>query len=134
MRRLSLNLLLILLGFGCSDEGSPLDPTTVGGDTVSFVKDVQPLFDVHCVECHGSEANGGLDLRGPQSYDDLVDVEASGYDAVRVLPGQPDASVLYVKVSTDGQFGDRMPLGGPYLDPEETDLLRQWIAQGAQPD
>lgn len=130
MRR-GLLLLPLLLAVACSDEGDPVQPEGPGEEAVSFTADVQPIFDAWCVGCHGAAGNGGLDLRAPQSHGNLVGVEATGYDAIRVVPSDPDISVLYDKVSGGGRYGDRMPLGGPYLSAEQLGTVRAWIAQGA---
>ncbi len=48
-----------------------------------------------------------------------------------VTPGDPDASLLYLKV-TDPPCGNRMPAAyEPYLDARQTEQVRQWIATGA---
>lgn len=123
-----------LLLVACSDEGSPVVPDEGGGtpdDPVSFAQEVQPIFDARCVECHGIADNGGLDLRGGQSYGDLVGVESPNYGAPRVEPGDPSGSVLYDKITGGGVYGDQMPLGRTPLSGAQIETIRTWIAQGA---
>jgi mono/diheme cytochrome c family protein len=45
---------------------SPLQPPPWGGDrSISFLRDVQPVLDRHCVGCHsGLKPTGGLDFSG----------------------------------------------------------------------
>lgn len=126
-------LLVLAVCGGCSDEGDPLEAGTNAGPAVSFEEEIQPIFDANCVECHGAAGNGNLDLRAPQSYANLVDVPAFGYDARRVVPAEPGSSVLYSKVVGDELYGDRMPLGGPYLPAVEIRLIHDWIERGATP-
>ena len=129
--------LLLALAAGCSDEGS--SPTNPGGGdsppaTVSYATDIQPIWDRACTGCHGQNGNGGLDLRAPGSRDRLVDVTAQNYSpAIRVVPGDPDNSVLYDKLTGGGRFGGAMPPGG-LLPAADRELVRRWIADGAPDD
>jgi mono/diheme cytochrome c family protein len=120
---------------GCSDEGDPIAP---GGPDVtgpvSFAEDVQPIFDSRCTGCHGEGGNGGLDLRSPQSYANLVDAGSPNYGAKRVVPGDPDASVLVDKISGGGRYGSRMPPTGSALSAAQISTIRTWVAEGAEPD
>jgi len=108
---------------GPVEEG--LDPDT----PVSFSGDVQPIFDNYCISCH--PASGNLDLRAGRSYSQLVNVPASGYPAIRVVPGDPEASVLYKKIDGSGAYGANMPTGGQ-LPSTDVQKIRLWIEQGAQ--
>lgn len=69
-----------------------------------------------------------------QSIDSLVDQSSSQRpDLTLVTPGDPDASLLWLKVSSNSPpVGATMPLFGQRLSSEELGLLRDWIAQGAQ--
>ena len=54
-----------------------------------------------------------------------------GIELVRVAPGSPEASYLYLKVRGDGGIdGDVMPQDRGY-DPRVDRLVRDWIAAGA---
>jgi len=86
---------------------------------VDFVRDIQPIFQTHCAGCHGAQkALGQLRLDSKQS-------------AARVLkPGDSQASRLLQRVL--GLGGEpRMPKGGEPLKPEQIELLRRWIDEGA---
>ena len=130
---LSLALALFALA-GCSDKGAePLaphdhDPDPVG---ISFATDIQPIFDAHCVSCHGAGASGGLDLRAAATPGSLVNVAATSYAGARVVPGDPHVSVLFLKLEGDPSTGARMPFGGAVLDPALRLLIHDWIEQGA---
>lgn len=123
--------LLLLAGAGCSDIGTePQAPPPVAA-TVSFVADILPVFTDRCVACHGVGGNAGLDLSAAVAWDNLVGIEATNYaPRQRVVVGNPDQSVLYLKVNGEAAVGDRMPLGGT-LDAAKIELIRVWIAQGA---
>ena len=116
---------------GCSDNG--IEPTVPsgGGTTVSFAADLQPIFTAHCVGCHGVGGNGGLNLSMDVAWANLLGVETSGYaPQQRVVVGNPDQSVLYLKLSGAPGVGDRIPQGGMLLD-DDLEKFRVWIAQGA---
>jgi hypothetical protein len=88
--------------------------------------------------CHGAGAAGGLDLQSGTAWEDLVGVPAANpvaaaAGALRVAPGDPDASFLLRKLTgplASGE-GDPMPVIGTRPDPVELDLIRAWIAAGA---
>jgi hypothetical protein len=134
MRRWSwwLTTVSLLALAGCSDLGDkdegPLEPPP---DTVSFVTDIQPIFDLNCVGCHGLDGNAGLDLRAGFSHASLVEVTATETDMPRVDPGQPLTSWLYLKLTGAQTVGDPMPSGSFPLPAATVDLVEQWIVEGA---
>jgi hypothetical protein len=77
------------------------------------------------------------------AYMNLVGVTAMGEDTAgpicassglrRVVPGAPEMSLLYLKV-TSPPCGMPMPLGGTPLPMETTEVIREWIANGAHPE
>ena len=93
---------------------------------VDFDRDVGPLLAARCTACHGPEKQRN-DLR----LDRRAAAErggASGRPAV--VPGDPGASRLIAVVS-GGDPELRMPPEGEPLTADEVDLLRRWIAEGA---
>jgi mono/diheme cytochrome c family protein len=90
--------------------------------TVSFARDIRPILERSCTECHGGgeSVEMGLDLT---SYDGLM---AGSDEGTVVEPGKPDESYLIDMVKN----GD-MPEEGNPLTPEEIDIIRKWIAGGA---
>ena len=117
-------------------DTSTTDPTEVPAPT-SFASDIQPMiFNVGCLEpaCHDAEASaGGLTLAG-NAYTVLVDVPSTINGQPRVIPGDPDSSLLYQKLARTppANGGTPMPPGGP-LPAEALDLVRLWIEQGCPP-
>ncbi len=95
--------------------------TPGGPATVSYRRDIQPLFDAYCVACHGGQA--GLWLT---SYEHLM---AGSRHGPVVIPGDPEASELVRRLT--GASQPAMPLGGPPLPPDRIELVRRWIAEGA---
>jgi len=128
--------LLLFGGMGCSDLGTepaveipnvpPPEPT------VSFANDLQPIFAANCVGCHNLPTpGGGLVLKAGGSWANLVDKVSVGFNpAVRVIPGNPDDSVLYGKLIGDASVGEVMPPNGS-LAAGTLELFRTWILEGA---
>jgi hypothetical protein len=49
---------------------------------------------------------------------------------IRVVPSDPDKSLLVAKLEVNAPCGQQMPIGG-LLPAEQRALIRTWIAQGA---
>ena len=92
--------------------------------------------------CHGEAANAGLDLRAENAYANLINVEATSGDYMRVFPGEQDLSALYQKVAAKTESfelsalpnpisGGAMPTGNGALSENDLALLRAWIRGGA---
>ena len=103
-------------------------PRPAPGQPVTWVH-VAPLLATRCAQCHTDNGTMGLP---PEGYR-LTSYEAtlSTADRVRVVPGQPGASELLRRVQ--GHSRPRMPYNGPpWLSAEDTQLIADWIAQGAR--
>ncbi len=104
---------------------------------VDFPTEIQPIFDVACVGCHGFA--GGLDLSASQSYANLIDVPSANTNnhMDRVEPGQPGQSFLFWKLNCSNPgalgWGATMPIGGPPLAPADQARIMDWIREGALP-
>ena len=86
---------------------------------------VQPLFDLHCVKCHGPiERHGGLEL-------DTAEAALRGGDGGPVIEaGKPDASRLLINLAAGGDT--HMP-PEKQLSDEQIAVVREWIAALAIP-
>ncbi|MBY0277538.1 hypothetical protein K2Z84_19570 [Candidatus Binatia bacterium] len=112
---------------------------------------VQPIFTARCAlsGCHaGADPQEGLNLEEGQAYDDIFLVlEGSGAAAAaaavvpplrpahdgehyEIEPFDPSTSHLFLKIRGEEE-GERMPLGGPYLDETQENAIRDWILEGA---
>lgn len=128
---LLLGLVTALVGCSDDDDDGTLDP---GPTPVSYATQIQPIFDVSCVRCHGEGGSGGLDLRPGDSHGNLVGVISQNYaPALLVVAGDPVGSVLHEKVADTGRFGGVMPPGAGALPDDEIALIRRWIEEGANP-
>ena len=87
-----------------------------------------------CSYCHYS---GGVlpDLQNPfDPVNGVVGVPATLEGWTRVVPGDPDDSLLILKVeaSEPSEAGDPMPMVYPRLTPAEIETVTQWILEGAE--
>lgn len=115
----------------CGDKGGD----SGGGEpTFSRVRDEVLVPSCAFSSCHGS-GTGGLSIDESGGYEALVDVESVGMPGeILVIPGDPDQSYLVRKLEGGPDIaGDEMPPGG-LLDEERLQLVRDWIAAGAQDD
>lgn len=128
---------LVLVGGCAKDEGPryvplprPADPTQPM-DTVHFSSEVLPIFEAHCWVCHPPMGNG-MDLSPTNAYNELVNVTSANWaPAMRVVPGDPEASVLWNKVTFSEVYGLGMPPSGAALTMQDLETIRIWIEQGA---
>ncbi len=78
--------------------------------------------------CHNAEdASTGLDVETPGAGQRLAGKDAITCDGKLVDPGNPDASVLYTKLSDPPPCGSRMPLAHPELAESDKEAIRKWI-------
>lgn len=97
----------------------------------NFNRDIRPILSNNCFKCHGfDEKNRQADLR----LDTLAGATAelpSGGKAI--VPGDLSASALVARITSDNP-DERMPppSSGKTLTPEQIELLKQWVAAGAE--
>ncbi len=106
--------------------GAPAQPAPAQAPAaVDFARDVQPLLERHCYECHGAKkARGRLRLHGPDQ------IAKGGQTGPAVVAGDVEHSLLMRRVlGLDDE--DRMPLDADPLSDGELATLRGWIASGA---
>src|SRR5690349_12658933 len=116
-------LLLIVVGLAAAggrargdDDDQPVD----------FRRQVLPIFQGACVECHGAQkASGGLRLTGG------TEALAGGITGPLVVPGKGAESYLLRRLRGEGDE-DRMPLGRAPLSKKEIATVARWIDEGAK--
>jgi len=85
-----------------------------------FVKDVQPILEKSCYQCHGPKAQlGGLRL------------DSKTLAAKSIHAGKAAESSLFLRVTGAGEQA-RMPMGGKPLAAEQIATLKAWIDGGAE--
>ena len=99
------------------------------GTPVSFREQIAPILLQQCQSCHGpTEQKGGYRL---DTFDFLSRKDDTGDPPL--VPGQPEKSDLYSLLVT-AEADERMPKKAAPLPKETIDLVRRWIAEGAQFD
>src|SRR4029079_14415905 len=98
---------------------------------LSFNRDIRPILTENCFQCHGPDpaarkANLRLDLA-----EHATAKAKSG--AIAIVPGKADSSELIKRIFA-ADPDDAMPPADTHktLKPEQKELLRQWISQGAK--
>ena len=95
---------------------------------VDFVKDIQPVLEVHCTKCHGEDQKkGGLRLHT------LADTLKGGDSGTALVAGKSKDSRLYTTTTLKPDDDAFMPppKEGP-LPKEQQAKLREWIDAGAK--
>ena len=96
-----------------------------GQESVDYQRQVKPLLERHCVDCHGAEEqSSGLRL-------DAGQLAVRGGDrGPAVIAGKSDKSLLFQALLGQGDL-KRMPLDQDPLNERDIAILRNWIDQGA---
>ena len=84
-----------------------------------FQKDVLPVFEEKCISCHGAKRRGGkLDMR-------TLEALLQGGDTGPALkPGNAQKSLLIELI----HYKEMPPKKkGPFITPQELEMLRRWI-------
>lgn len=95
-------------------------------DDILFNRDIRPILTDNCFACHGPDANQRqAELR--------LDVRAVALEKKAIIPGRPEESELIARIESDDPDA-RMPPAesNKSLSQQQKDLLRQWIADGAE--
>ncbi|MDV6032869.1 MAG: DUF1553 domain-containing protein [Phycisphaera sp. RhM] len=114
---------VVLVGFLITTSlASAVAAEPAAKHSVDFAKDVYPILQRSCFECHGAEKQeAGLRL---DRRNDLIE---SG----SVEPGSPQESELLRRVVLPRGHDEIMPAIGDPLSASQVDALRRWIAAGA---
>ena len=102
-----LGFLLLSAGALAAAPSAPRKPEPATPPTpaqkADYAKVIQPLFDAHCVSCHGPKKE-----KGRLRLDTLEATLKGGKNPTFVL-GKPDSSMLLARVFLDRSAGDVMP-------------------------
>ena len=94
-------------------------------DAVDFSRDVRPILEKTCIECHGPEK-----VKARLRMDSVAGLQKGGKNGALFKPGDPENSLIMRRVlGLDGE--DQMPLDKDPLTEAQIDTLRRWIAAGA---
>jgi len=123
---IALSIATLAIASGCSKE-------------ISYSKDVKPIINTSCLECHDGKGEGseesGLILN---TYDDLM--RGTKFGQV-VVPGDSESSTLFRLIAHKADPKIHMPphtkdtLASKIMTPlndRQIDIIKTWIDQGAK--
>jgi hypothetical protein len=98
--------------------------------SVDFNRDIRPILSKQCFACHGpDEESREADLRLDTATGATADIEGRR----AITPGKPDGSELVRRIeSSDPEKVMPPPDSGHELTDTEKQMLREWIASGAE--
>ena len=106
------------------EDRMKLPPAAVG-QTVDFVKDVQPMFEAACVKCHAKgKDKGGFSLETREAF-----LKGGETGPGAVLGKSAESYVVELVAGID--LDNVMPKKGAKWTAEQVGVLRAWIDQGA---
>jgi hypothetical protein len=98
-------------------------------EAVRFNRDVRPILAERCFPCHGPDPGSRKAKLRFDREEGFFGARATGPTVVR---GKPDASPLYLRITSDDpEEVMPPPQAKKTLKPEEKELFRRWIAEGA---
>ena len=97
-------------------------------EAVSYEAEIQPFFDKNCVSCHGGvDDTGEKRLEAALNLTSYEGVTAGSEFGTVIEAGDAAGSILLEMVEAG-----EMPEEGDPATPEEIELLRTWITEGAE--
>lgn len=127
---------VLALGRGTLDPGQqghhgatilPVKAEVDGEERIDFSAQILPILSDNCFACHGVDAKTrAADLR--------LDVRESAVDETFAIePGDAATSLLVERILTDDKkLVMPPPKTNKTLEPEEIELIKRWIDQGAE--
>jgi hypothetical protein len=112
----------------------PREPYDALPEATPLTSAVLGYFVGNCVHCHNGSngAASSFDLRPAVALNNVIDqptASSATADGIRVVPGDPEQSVLFLAVrgSGESEVKDMPPLGVAQRDRASIDLLADWI-------
>jgi hypothetical protein len=125
-----LGVVLFISSLARAATGTPIkSPPPVS--KLDFSRTVRPVLAGHCFKCHGQDegarrAKLRLDVR-----ENAIQPAKSG--ELAIVPGKPDQSELVRRIFSADEDEQMPPPGAKNpLAPAEKEVLKQWIAEGAE--
>ncbi|MBM3830022.1 MAG: hypothetical protein FJ406_05735 [Verrucomicrobia bacterium] len=117
----------LAITFTAAAADKKLPPPSTQKD-VTFAKDIKPIFDKACADCHGDKKQ-----KGKLRLDTLANALKESENGKSIIPGKSAESAL-VKAVARLNEDDAMPPEGKSkpLTAAEVGLIRAWIDQGAK--
>jgi Protein of unknown function (DUF1553)/Protein of unknown function (DUF1549)/Planctomycete cytochrome C len=131
MKRRLLFFVVATSSFILARHASSQNSKDAAPSKVQFARDILPILSTHCFVCHGQDEKArkaGLRL-------DLAEVATRKLKSgsIAIVPGDPKASELIARIYSEDD-SERMPPPKVHkgLKDAEKDLLKRWIAEGAE--
>lgn len=99
-------------------------------EPVQFSLQIRPILSDHCFHCHGpDETHREAGLR----LDSVESAMSAANGRAAIVPGKPDESELWKRIVSE-DANDVMPPPSTHksIKPEQRQLMRDWIEQGAK--
>ncbi|WP_417390394.1 DUF1549 domain-containing protein [Gimesia sp.] len=112
---------LVLLAISQSPLYAQSTPTEI-----DYQSQIKPLLKSHCFACHGT-----LNQESALRLDSGKLILKGGEIGPAVVAGKPEESLLYQVLTPDADFQMPPEGQGRRLKPDEIQLIKNWIAQGA---
>ena len=124
---------LVALVLACAGVFGPVRGPAA--EAVDFNRDIRRVLTENCIRCHGPDAKerkGSRATKGGLRLDTREGAIAPIADYAAIVPGHPEKSELYDRITTDDE-NDVMPPAdtGKKLTAREKALFKAWIEQGA---
>lgn len=131
MKRITIALSLcasLALVLSTSAAGKKDLPPASKKTGLTFDKDIKPIFEKSCVECHGEKKQ-----KGKLRLDSLANALKASENGKAITPGKSADSALVKAVARLVEDDAMPPEGkGKPLTNEQIGLIRAWIDQGAK--
>lgn len=134
MKHLTVSPLPRLLGaafIGFVTLGALTAPAAESAGLVAYNRDIRPILAENCFACHGPDSAA---RKASLRLDSFQAATAERKDSKpAIVPGKPDESSVIARILTTDE-DDVMPPAKTkkVLKPEEKELLRRWVAEGAK--
>ena len=100
-----------------------------------FKKDVMPILQESCIDCHAAPYKKGTRLRKPKGgyrVDTRENILKAGEsEEAGVIPGNAAKSEVYKRIILEEDHDDIMPPKGDPLTPAQQKIIKDWIDAGA---
>ncbi|MFM8433851.1 MAG: DUF1549 domain-containing protein, partial [Planctomycetia bacterium] len=122
LRSLFRRVALVAFAGGCAGLTTP----AWAAKPLTYNDDIRPILVENCFGCHGADSAGRkADLR--------LDQRDAAVESGAIVPGDPDSSVALDRIfSDDPEEVMPPPSIKKVLTPEQKELLKRWIAEGAE--
>src|SRR5215471_5105015 len=130
-RQLMKSLILICVATLAVASNANRKVAADGDATISFNRDIRPIFSDTCFRCHGPDKNARkaglrLDIR-----EEATKKTKSG--VIPINPGNPEESEIIRRIFSSDEFETMPPKEAhKILTPQQKETIKRWVAEGAK--